>query len=547
MKISKKWRVVAVLILIIGLGGYIFTHYYFDVWLTRNVNDILNKSPTRKFDIDIRQLSVNISQREVVFDELEVIPNNENDGSALEVSVDNILIGGVKLWVLLVNKEFDAEEIFIVKPEVKVRQGEEPVKKSGKPLNEFLSEVLHSIAVKNVELQNASVEIIRSDQPIMGVRNFNLDIDGLYLDEAVMNHLVPYRHDILKVRIEETYFYLGQAHKLSIGDLKYESDRSKDLDVAKIDLRVIPSREEASARIGEQKDWITIALDSIEVRDFVIDDPNGEEPSFRFGRMTISDGEIHDFRDKNLPLKNFDEKMLFTNMIKAVPVVFTIDTLELQRVDIIYEEKAPEKTETGSLLFADSYASLFNITNNNASIEAKPQLSLDISSHLMRKADVAIHISMPYRSADQAFSVSGFVDPFALDELNDVIVPMVGVAVKNGQLDSLRFSFDADVSSATGTVDMVYHDLSIEVINEHSKNAGIKSFLGNRLIRTTNNPTRNNYILGQIQIDRDSTKGPFNLMWKALKNGMMKSAVPLMDRKSRREVRREERQEKSPA
>jgi hypothetical protein len=134
-----------------------------------------------------------------------------------------------------------------------------------------------------------------------------------------------------------------------------------------------------------------------------------------------------------------------------------------------------------------------------------------------------------YQDSIQGFLMAVRMGGMEMQELNRLMIPLNSIRVDRGQIRSVALRVKGNDHFAYGSMDMVYDDLKVSVLNQESKKKGLISWLANIFVRGRNNKT------GIIYTERLKDKSVFNFWSKIALNGLMTN---LGVRKNGKQVRK---------
>ncbi len=90
-----------------------------------------------------------------------------------------------------------------------------------------------------------------------------------------------------------------------------------------------------------------------------------------------------------------------------------------------------------------------------------------------------LHMAIPLASKDFSLRYSGSLSTMDVTELNSFIEPGEHQRIKSGILQSASFNINVNSGHASGTLRVVYKDVTIAVLN---KNTGSEKGIFNRIV-----------------------------------------------------------------
>jgi len=140
------------------------------------------------------------------------------------------------------------------------------------------------------------------------------------------------------------------------------------------------------------------------------------------------------------------------------------------------------------------------------------------------------------------FSFKGAIKPFDLKDLNPVIEAFAPTSVKNGYVDAINFSGNANKQYATGDMEFLYHDLGITFdVKKYSKlKNSLISFAANSYLNSSNPASSDKTArVVKFDVDRDMNRGFMNLVVKSVLSGLQETMLPSKEnRKLNRETKK---------
>lgn len=201
-----------------------------------------------------------------------------------------------------------------------------------------------------------------------------------------------------------------------------------------------------------------------------------------------------------------------------------IDTLRVRDSQIQYAKRPEGVPATGSIQFEDLWASLYNVTNSPERMTASTPAVVEARTRVNGAGLLSTTISVPLRSDGLNGSFEGRVEAMDPRALNETFVPLGGVRIESGHVDSLWFRADLEAGTATGRVGGVYRNLEIETLDQATGERGIgdrvKTIASGLALRSDNQPAGGDLTAGQIQHTRAEEDSYFKFLWHALRSGI---------------------------
>lgn len=264
----------------------------------------------------------------------------------------------------------------------------------------------------------------------------------------------------------------------------------------------------------------------------------------RLHKITIEDPLLTVYKDKTIPFFPGNVKPLPVNLVKSIPIRFSLDTLVLKNGLVRYAEKSKKTGLEGGVFLTRLNASLYPIRNYD--LDDGDSLSLKAQAYLMDTA--LIHLRMRESYAD---SLAGFVMTVQMPKtdlriLNAITEPTASVKLVSGELDSLYMHAVGREFLSIGTMKMHYKKLRLQFLKKGKEGkkglmTGFITFAANAIVKT-NNSRRT----GKIYFLRDRHRQVINYWVKMAISGVATSVGVKHSRKYEKHYRQQLRKQQLP-
>ncbi len=229
--------------------------------------------------------------------------------------------------------------------------------------------------------------------------------------------------------------------------------------------------------------------------------------------------------NKDKPYDESSPKPQMPNeILSSLKLNVRIDSLILKNGQLKYREQFIKGEKPGIITFSNSNITISGIVNH--AVHPKPAVvqaeGLFLNSSLMK-----LKMSLPLYSRDFSLQYSGSLNTIDVTKLNSFLETAENHRVKSGILEAANYNITVDSGKATGTVGLIYKDLSVVVINKNSKSEKglldkIVSFIGKLFVtKKSNQPDSNgNFKIGKIDYTRKPDDYFLQFIWFALRSGI---------------------------
>lgn len=491
-----------------GIGILALSLLFLNNYLEKNIRTAL-ESNLEKVNAEFEKVDVKLLDRKA-----EVIqPVFRIKGKTLKV--DTILLNNIRLWKYLTNKDVIAGDLVIANPVIKVYNLKKERKDTAsKKAPTFKNKIL----LKKVKIRGGSFEIFEKDstEHRLFAKIRDIDVSRVQIDSGTLKQAVPFKYENISLNTDSIFYDLDAQHKLSAGEFSVDNNK-----VLTRDLRIIPKYSKAGHQktISVEKDRYDLKIDSILMDNFQWS-LKKDSLSLRNSFTEISGVNFNIYRDRTKP-DDTSYKPLYSEMIRELPVNLSIDSLQLNRTYIRYEEYIREDRDPGVVEFSALNAHIKNIRNINMESEDFPKTLIDINARFMRTAPLYVHWEFFINNKSERFQISGEMGRLQASEMNKFLKPGMNIMAE-GEIQQMSFNYAGNNTEASGNMKLEYKDFKVEVLRKDGERKNkIVSAIANLFVKNKTLNEKAEY--KDISFTREKTKSFWNYFWNLIRKGALKS------------------------
>ena len=546
-KITKRILIVLGVLFLLVKGMEWVIEYRFQI--------IINRSPERKYNISYSDFDLHTFFKGVTLKEVGIVPVAIDSGTVIIGAVDYARLDGLVWYQLMFARRLNIDGILFSHPTFKITLSDHKKKKtSGKGMQDLFKDIISRARLKRFQIDQGSIIVMDpGNERIRGrMSNLNLKATEIKTDSVIFNHLIPFKLGSFQASIDSLSFDLNDYTHLSTGQLAYTKEGSM-LILKDLQMKYLIDWKEVSQKIGKQTDLMEVSLKELVFEELTASSGFYSDLDIEAHKIVLSDLVFKDYRDKNMPRPPDAVKPLFKGMVDAIPITLSVDTIQLDNVDVLYTELGEGKSMAGTLGFEDINGSITRLTTVLEQQKRYQSFEANLTARLNGVADLKFDLTVPYdREEFVAIANIGSMD---LTQLNETALGMAGVEVVSGDVEKIYFEMRAAQHSSHNKMQFDYENLKIHVLKEgkdhHMKNQGLISSIANSAIRNHNMPSHGKYLTADYVSQRNIYRGPFNFMWHSLADGMlhivpgkMVQDVIGVDKETKEEEKKERKKEK---
>lgn len=491
------------------------------------LSELLNKE-AKSYYINFEEVEVSLFTQSIELNDILIKPLKENKTGVFS-TVERFEIQGVSFIDLLFNNQLTLSELTVEKANTKVNLVKREDQKDEKPLKQFLKEMFSKVKLKNIKLNECSLEIVEDNDTIPSVKleRFSLSFEDVVLDTVTVKKTLPFSVSSIEGFINRSKFKVDSIYDLHFSQLKFSKG---SITIDSLNYKTELSKDEFQRKMPIQKDWINFLVPKLDIVNY-----NWKTDSTQFyfnaDKFCLYDMDLLAYRDKNLPFGPHTQKPMPSEMLRSIPFNLNVDTIQVKKGRIQYQEKAEGKKVKGNVYFTKVYATIYNICNDSLSLLKNPWLSLDAQATFNHCGHLQTHWEFKVPDPQDHFKVTGQLGKMDINCLNKTFKPMLDVKAK-GTVHQVKFNFNGDYAHSKGEVLFDYEGLQVQFQDQNKdfKN-WLKSTVGNVVLRSDNLPSNSNYQKGEIDFERIQHKSVFNYLWKSLQNGLKPVVIPFKGEK----------------
>lgn len=524
--INKKFVItVASVFALIIVAAIVIIYIFADPWIENKIKNRLKSLENDSLSIAYKNLDVDLLSGEMAL-EGGSVKSSAGDNANFNFTIDAIRISGFDAISYVFNDKIVLDRVKIQAPNISYIM----ITKKDSVANNNSPVKLPDIIIKSIEIEDGAFSIMEKKDSLntkVAEGKFRVAASDLAADSTAAHRHKYFDISALDVYVSDiNYLMADSLHNLHIKSLSYSLNNGS-MKVDSLHIQSLYEKYRLARVAGHELDWLDIYNPSITITGINTAFVNG---FYDIDRMTIEGLDARLFRDKRLPYPDKPDSKLLHQIMESMTSSINIDTIELKKASIEYQEHVEESEKPGVVLFNNLYATFYNLTNVDSIAKAVDYTAhLDAQCDVMGRSLLKASFSFPLRASEQPYTVSGNLKDMDLTAFNPMLEQVAFVSIEKGQLLDLDFKFHYNTEQSNGKMAFAYEDLKINTLNKETNNSkgtgqDIKSFIANLLILKKNNlPDKDDFRVGEIAFTRNKKKSIFNYWWKSLLTGFRSS------------------------
>jgi len=547
---KKLWITTAVLVSL-AAGAY----FYLRVRKSKDFEPLIKKKLVKlvqdgsnglyilemdKIEVDVIEstiIAINVrlkpdSARLQELDKLKQLPND-----IYKVQLKTLAIKGLSPGDLLDKKNIDLDALLIEEPSIEIFHKKRSYNfKDSATLYSRIAGKGGSYALKKLDIENVDLTYrnLENNNKPSTFKKVSINLSDIRIDSLT-------QYDTTRFLFAKQANISLKGYKANTPDNLYNflvdslsiNANAGSLEAYKIALQPIGNKQEFSKKLTYMVDRIDMKIKSMSVVHVKWWQLMTQEGFFG-DTIQLNNGTIEVYNDKGLPLTTASKVGEYpSQLVMKMKLPMYVPVMLVKDFNIKYVQFNPKSGETGTIEFANVQAVFSNITNIAENINKSPILDIETSSEFMGAGKLKARFRFDMAKVSKGnFIVDANLGKMDGKLMNRASIGMGLVKIESLQIDGLTTHIEGDDYNAAGKLGFAYHDIKVEVLKKdenedgEKKKKGLATFIVNNFIIKKNNP-KEGKPLEEVTCTstRDIHKSFFNIVWKALGDGMVKSAT----------------------
>ncbi|KAA0127278.1 hypothetical protein FY557_14005 [Chryseobacterium sp. SN22] len=348
----------------------------------------------------------------------------------------------------------------------------------------------------------------------MSVGSFDVKLDGIYSDQKVLEHTIPFTVRKRDIKAKKIHLDAGKYYTFSAAGIT-----NSGMTTEMTDLRFTPkySRTAFSRVIATETDLYTIAVGKVRVED--------HRSSFEkntvidLSRIDIDRLDCNIYHDLAPPDDNAI-RYFFSKKLREVKVPLFIKNINLRNSELTYEENAENSNIPGKITFNKFNAQIANV--NNAKIKGRPTvINTDAQFDFFGTADTKVNWRFNVKDRADNFTIKGDIRNLSAENVNLFVRPYLNVTL-DGQIDYLKFDYYGNSGGINGKFYFKYNDMYVNLLNKKGKERKLLTKIANWFVKDDSKGEPEHVL---IEKKRDPERSFFNMLWQGIMEGLKKYII----------------------
>lgn len=518
-KVSTYFLILITILLVFSVAVQRWSEW----WVNKNLPLILNANPDREYDVQFDQVQFDLIKRVILIEEVKIRPIGAKKSMSAEATVHQAFLSGIDPFRLFWDKNLQIGELMFSSPYFKVHflpdstsEGE----KAGNALQGLFGDILSRGEIQNFQVGRANAQFYSGDSLLGELINLNLIATGLRTDSVRWTNPIPFDYDRIRISLDRLDYRFENGQELKVGKVSFDTDLAEVKVREGFSLKFAKDIRKVAQKMDFQTDLIEVEVDSLMFSGLEANTNLYSDLDIRAQKLHVFGLDFLDFRDKNKPRGTSPVKPMFQGLIQKIHFPLKLDTFKISNGKIQYSESVPGESETWRFQIDHLDGELIKLTSIDELQQAFGQVEGDFKGKIEGHGMLSAQVKVPFDREE--FDMQLELTDFDLTRLNEILMPVMHGDIVSGKGHRLHVSIRAKESYADATMIFDYEDLKVELFKKGTQRKNrLVSTLANFALHKSNLPTEKKYRKPSFQVARDIHRGPFHLVWKSTKEGII--------------------------
>lgn len=491
-------------------------------WIKKQLPIIIHEKNNTVYNINYEKIEVSLWSRNIHASTLLVHPKNQPKDSknGLFSKIESITIEHFNIWDLAFNDVIQAESIIINKPRVILYKKGEKLINDSKNINKQIVEPFRKIvSVSNIYLNDGTVDVVSldNDKPILSVKKIILKLEGILITDATLKEKIPIQYKRYALIIDSLFYRPSAFYHINIGKISTEKNFLKINNFSHLPQF---NRRDFTKRLDKEKDIYTLKFDSAQVAKMDWGFKN-DRFFFKANSVVINHFDANIYRGK-MPKDDLSKKYLYNHLLRNIKFPLQIDTLQVLKSKLVYEEEKDFSKGPGVLNFDKFNLQATNL-RSGFGLKKTNDVKIKVNCVFMKTSPLDVDWSFNVLDKNDSFHIQGVISNFDVAAMGRFSKPYMNASFI-GVFNKYRFNFYGNDNIAKGNASLDYDDLKVKLYKKKKpeKEAKLKSAIVNLLVKNDSNEKSKT---ADVELERIQEKSFYNFLWRSIAESLKKILI----------------------
>ncbi|PKP26860.1 MAG: hypothetical protein CVU03_01465 [Bacteroidetes bacterium HGW-Bacteroidetes-2] len=370
-----------------------------------------------------------------------------------------------------------------------------------------------SFALKFFKIKNANFTLLNEEESKkLSVENYSLSLKDMVVNHTTIQQKIPYLFSEIELQTGALFYQLNDYDVLSYSDFSLHNHQ---LQISNLSIQTKYDKIALSKKITKERDHLDMQIPTFYIQNFnfkVVDTSfyvSGKD-------IIIENPTLKVYRDKSVA-DDTSIKSLYSESIRNIPFLLTIDSLHIKNASISYEEKVKRERPAGKIYFSNLNAKGSNLSNTYA--EGEKETTIYITSVFMEESPLTIDWKFDIKNIEDKFHLKGNLGVLNATKMNSFTKSNLNMNIE-GILNKTYFNIHGNNTFSQVDLRLSYDNFKIEILDKKNKKNWLLSSVANIFVKKNTVSKTGTFKEGEATATRNRNKSFFNYLWINIQEGL---------------------------
>jgi hypothetical protein len=520
MSIYKKIAIgvisIFVFVLLINFG--------LNYWIKKQLPIIIQEKNKTAYHINYEKIEVSLWSRNIYAETLLVHPKNQLENSKIKIGIfskiESITIKHFNIWDLAFRDVIQAESIIINKARVILYKKNDKLLNNSKSIRtEIIEPFRKVVAVSNIYLNEGSVDVVslKTSKPIFSIKNILLKLEGILITDATLKEKIPMHYEKYVLVCDSLFYKPSEFYHINIDKISTENNFLK---IKKFSAIPQYNRKEFNQKLEKEKDIYTLVVDSVSINKMDWGFKN-DRFFFKTNSVVMNHFDANIYRNKAIK-DDLSKKYLYNHLLRNIKFPLQIDTLQILKSKLVYEEETDVSNGPGKLNFDHFNLQATNL-RSGFGLKKTADVKIKINCQFMKASPLNVNWNFNVLDLKDSFHIEGTIANFNVAAMERFTKPYINTTF-TGTFKKYHFNFYGNDDTSKGNASLEYDDLKVKLYKKKhpEKEAKLKSAIANLLVKNDSKDKPKN---ADVEVQRIQDKSFYNFLWRNIAESLKKILI----------------------
>ncbi|WP_124979629.1 AsmA family protein [Nonlabens xiamenensis] len=508
---TKKIWIILGIIALVFISGYIAA----EIILKNKIQNFIHQGMGSTVNAQYADLEVSLWNGSAKLDSLYVsITNKADTVTHTNMTASKLSLKDLSYWDYLFHNEIHISSIILSAPHIKYYKHKrhpadttthtDPV-----PLQQL------TFKLDQFEIDDARIEIRdgKGKTPLLKSGRSSLHLTDIKITPESVQQKIPLTYQEIELNVDSLSVRTSDYDHLNTGEITASGST-----ITVMDLHLLPdySKSKLSQVLNRERDHTTLKIPQTTIDEYEVSFKN-DQLYITAEKLEISQPDLDIYRDKQVADDN-RVKPLYSEMLRELPFSLAIDSVQITKASITYEEKAKEDQPAGTIDFTSLDMQIDHLGNRQ---EKGTRTTLHAEGLFLQSSPLVVDWSFDVQDQTDQFNFAASLSQLPAENINDFSVPNLKTAFE-GSLQKIYFDIDGNNHTSNVKMKMKYDDFKVKILQSNDfKVNDLLSGIANLFVNKDSKDKGQEFINGKATAERNKTKSFFNYIWINIKNGLV--------------------------